>query len=201
MGERPNFCLISSLYNREPFDNWSSSFSLRVGSPSQVVRVLPSTAGQATWVVSTLGCPSDAPPSCRDIRGGLFDNSTSSTWKELGIYPQQGSNLYPPDNATYGLDTVGLGITEATGGPTLDSQVVAAIAGYQNVLGIFGLGQEPVNFTDFTDPRPSFLSTLHTRRLIPSLSWAYTAGARYRTCISICWTALTIVNLIDSNRT
>ncbi|KAL8968982.1 MAG: hypothetical protein Q9197_004583 [Variospora fuerteventurae] len=105
---------------------------------------------------------------------------TSSTWTELGIYPQQGSNLYPPDNATYGLDTVGLGNTEATGGPTLDSQVVAAIAGYQNVLGIFGLGQQPVNFTDFTNPRPSFLSTLHTRRLIPSLSWAYTAGARYR---------------------
>ncbi|KAL9048185.1 MAG: hypothetical protein Q9206_006185 [Seirophora lacunosa] len=86
----------------------------------------------------------------------------------------------PRYNATYGLDTLGLGNTEASGGPSLDNQVVAAITGTQNVLGVFGLGREPTNLTDFTDPRPSFLSTLHSQRMIPTLSWAYTAGARYR---------------------
>ncbi|KAL9016036.1 MAG: hypothetical protein Q9185_006602 [Variospora sp. 1 TL-2023] len=91
-----------------------------------------------------------------------------STWTELGIYPQQGSNLYPPDNATYGLDTVGLGNTEATGGPTLDSQVVAAIAGYQNVLGIFGLGQQPlpVNPTHSAFDTKSFMG-LYCRGALP----------------------------------
>ncbi|KAL8958670.1 MAG: hypothetical protein Q9193_004318 [Seirophora villosa] len=84
------------------------------------------------------------------------------------------------NNATYGLDTLGLGNTEASGGPSLDNQVVAAITGTQNVLGVFGLGREPTNLTDFTDPRPSFLSNLHSQRMIPTLSWAYTAGARYR---------------------
>lgn len=33
------------------------SFALRIGSDAQVVRVLISTAGQVTWVVSTLGLP------------------------------------------------------------------------------------------------------------------------------------------------
>lgn len=142
--------------------------------------MLPATTGHTPWVVSTQGCLSNAPPSCRDVRGALFDNSTSSTWTTLGVYPQLGSNLYRPDNATYGLDTLGLGNTEASGGPSLDNQVVAAITGTQNVLGVFGLGREPTNLTDFTDPRPSFLSTLHSQRMIPTLSWAYTAGARYR---------------------
>ncbi|KAL8901618.1 MAG: hypothetical protein Q9207_005114 [Kuettlingeria erythrocarpa] len=115
------------------------------------------------------------------IRGGLFDSNRSSTWSELG-YNSLGleANLYPPDNATFGLDTVALGFANLTGGATLESQIVASIAGYQNVLGIFGLGQQPTNLTDFSDPHPSYLASLHAQRMIPSLSWGYTAGARYR---------------------
>ncbi|KAL8785603.1 MAG: hypothetical protein Q9213_003257 [Squamulea squamosa] len=73
-----------------------------------------------------------------------------------------------------------LGSTDDNGGPSLDGQIVAAISGYEYVLGTFGLGQQPTNLTNFTNPHPSFLTNLYNRNLIPSLSWSYTAGAPYR---------------------
>ncbi|KAL8731577.1 MAG: hypothetical protein Q9181_004242 [Wetmoreana brouardii] len=171
---RRNETLISSL--REVAETWSS-FAVRVGTPAQIVRVLISTAGQATWVVSNLGCPQDVSPTCRKTRGELFNRGGSSTWNELGNYSLGLElNLFPSDNATYGLDTVALDIT---GNTTLENQTVAAISGSEYLLGTFGLGQQPTNLTNFTDPHPSFLTSLHDQHLIPSLSWSYTAGAKY----------------------
>ena len=37
----------------------------------------------------------------------------------------------------------------------------------------------PFNFTNLNDPQPSMLSSLYNQSLIPSRSWAYTAGAHY----------------------
>ncbi|KAL8719427.1 MAG: hypothetical protein Q9225_003570 [Loekoesia sp. 1 TL-2023] len=158
-----------------------SSFALQIGTPAQIVRVLISTAGQATWAISSLSCTPDLPPSCSQTRGDLFNNNKSRTWTEKGFYGLDlETNLYPPDNATYGLDTVALDFTNATGGPVLEDQVVAALSGSEYVLGTFGLGQQPTNFSDFTEPHPSFLTSLYNKQLIPSLSWSYTAGAQYR---------------------
>lgn len=170
---------------RETAGGWSS-FALQIGTPAQIVRVLISTAGQATWAISSLGCTPDLPSSCRQTRGDLFNNNNSRTWTEKGFYGLDlETNLYPPDNATYGLDTVALGLTNATGGPVLEDQVVAALSGSEFVLGTFGLGQQPTNFSDFTEPHPSFLTSLYNKQLIPSLSWSYTAGARYRKTSSL----------------
>jgi hypothetical protein len=47
--------------------------------------------------------------------------------------------------------------------------------------GIFGLNTQPVNFTSLGNfSSPSFISTLKDEGTIPSLSWSYTAGAKYR---------------------
>lgn len=47
--------------------------------------------------------------------------------------------------------------------------------------GIFGLNTQPVNFTSLGNfSSPSFISTLKDKGTIPSLSWSYTAGAKYR---------------------
>lgn len=47
--------------------------------------------------------------------------------------------------------------------------------------GIFGLNPQPVNFTSLGNlSSPSFLTTLKDEGTIPSLSWSYTAGAKYR---------------------
>jgi len=49
--------------------------------------------------------------------------------------------------------------------------------------GIFGLNNQPVNFSTLGNTSmPSFLTTLRDQSKIPSLSWSYTAGAKYRRC-------------------
>ncbi|KAL8900765.1 MAG: hypothetical protein Q9207_005536 [Kuettlingeria erythrocarpa] len=89
------------------------------------------------------------------------------------------TNLGYSGNGRYGYDTVALG-WEGSGGPSLEHQVVGGIATKEFYLGSFGLNPRPTNFTNFTDPVPTFLSTLKNRSMIPSLSWAYTAGNQYR---------------------
>lgn len=164
---------------RDDVNGLWSSFALRVGSQEQVVRVLVSTAAQATSVVLSSGC--EAPSCAPSSRGGTFNVSESDTWNGTGIYPLGLElNLGYRDTGLYGLDMVALGYGSAIGGTALDSQVVVGIETTSYYIAMFGLGPQPTNFTDFSDPHPSFLSTLKTKNLIPSLSWGYTAGAPYR---------------------
>lgn len=120
--------------------------------------------------------------TCNQSRGGLFDHAQSKTWNDLGNYSLGiESNLgYGGLSGGFALDTVALGFTNANGGPTLDSQVVVGIETEYYYLGLFGLGSQGTNLTNFTDPRPSFLASMKAKNLIPSMSWAYTAGASYR---------------------
>ena len=151
-----------------------------MGTPEQTVRVLPSTAGSATWIVTPGGCE---PPSseCSIARGGLFNQTQSSTWNDLGPFTLAlAQNLGHNESGAFGLDTISLGLSNATGGPILDSQIIAGIETERWYTGVFGLQQQPMNLTDFAQPQQSFLSALRSRNLIPSLSWAYTAGAHYR---------------------
>ncbi|KAL8904429.1 MAG: hypothetical protein Q9171_007055 [Xanthocarpia ochracea] len=162
------------------YDGQWSSFDLRVGTPEQTVRVLPSTAGSATWIVTPGGCE---PPSseCSIARGGLFNQTQSSTWNDLGLFTLTlEQNLGHNESGAFGLDTISLGLSNATGGPILDSQIIAGIETERWYTGVFGLQQQPMNLTDFSQPQQSFLSALRSQNLIPSLSWAYTAGAHYR---------------------
>ncbi|KAL9632972.1 MAG: hypothetical protein Q9204_003587 [Flavoplaca sp. TL-2023a] len=88
-------------------------------------------------------------------------------------------NLGYSTNGKYGYDTVALG-WPGSDGPSLDHQIVAGIAAKEFYLGHFGLNPRPSNFTNFSDPVPSYLSSLKDQSMIPSLSWAYTAGNQYR---------------------
>ena len=145
------------------------------------MRVLPSTAGQATFVVGPLGCPATQPANCTQTRGGTFDSSKSKSWKSIGNYTLGlEQNLGYNETATYGFDALALGLSDATGSSTLQTQVIADIETDDYYMGIFGLGHQPYNFTNFQDPHPSFLTTMRSKNWIPSLSWAYTAGAQYR---------------------
>ena len=163
--------------------------------------MLISTASESTWVVPSSGCPPNTPginPSltCSRSRGGLFDSTLSKSWVDFGNYSLDASvNLGYDASASYGLDIVALGLSKATGGPTLQSQVVAGLNNNLFYTGFFGLSNQPSNFTASSDssnltgtiPYTSFLATMKSQNLIPSLSWAYTAGARYGECISADW--------------
>lgn len=167
--------------NREGNDGAWSTFSMRVGNPDQYVRAMISTnAPQALVVLSTV-C-SNPTTECLNSRGGTFNISKSKTWNDQGGYTLGlfEANLgYTDVVADFGLDKLGLGLSD-TLGPTLGSQVIAASNTGEYNYGMLGLSVQPTNFTNFADPQPSFFTSLYTKGLLPSLSWSYTAGAKYR---------------------
>ncbi len=166
---------------REGDDGAWSTFSLRVGTPDQYVRTLISTTATQPLVVLSDICPS-ASIDCLDSRGGTFNISKSKTWNDQGGYNLGlfEANLgYGDVTAQFGLESLGLGLSNAFG-PALDSQVIAASDSSRYGYGMLGLSIQPTNFSTYNNPQPSFFSSLSTKGLLPSLSWSYTAGARYR---------------------
>ncbi|KAI0019402.1 acid protease [Xylariomycetidae sp. FL0641] len=178
----------------EGIDGPWSTFDLRVGTPEQDVRVLVSTASPESLVVlSQYGCsdavfqgfPSgEVPSDCAVSRGKLFNPNDSSTYQELGLYSINGdgvgleANLGYSANAYFALENLGLGLT----GPSLENQTIAGIATAEPFyLGLFGLNTQPVNLSSLGNySAPSFITTLKDQGQIPSLSWSYTAGAKYQ---------------------
>ena len=169
------------MHRREGSDGEWSTFSFRVGTNSskqQVVRLLPSTAIPNTWVVWSSACRGDG--HCEEKRGGVFNNNYSTSWDKIGTYNLWfESNLNYSGDGLYGREKIGLGRDDKDG-PTLDGQTVAAFFNESFYIGYFGLNPAPTNFTDFNNPLPSYLQTLKTTGKIPSLSYGYTAGNRYR---------------------
>ena len=111
----------------------------------------------------------------------MFDPARSSSWKPFGNYSLDlEANLGYDDTAPYGFETVALGFSDPLGGPQVKSQVVSAVATNDYYIGLFGLGHQGTNISNFSDPQPTFLTAMKNESLIPSLSWAYTAGAPYR---------------------
>ena len=164
---------------RDGIDGSWNSFTIGVGTPTQYVRVLPSTADQQIWTVQPLGCYRSPDPNCEQNRGWFFDFNKSTTWQDNGLWDLWiETNLGYSGDANYGYDTVGLGGV-GQGGPSLQNQTVAALAVDAFYLGIFGINPKPTNFTNFSDPSPSYMQDLRTQNLIPSKSFGYSAGAKY----------------------
>ena len=141
-----------------------------------------------SWVISANktqgGCIVTDSSTCPQTRGGLVNINASSTWQDQGIYGlglemnlQDYLDKY--DSGDFGFDTLGVGVAGDTR-YDLDGQVIAALATKDYDVGLLGLTDHPTNFTAFDDPHASYLSSLKARSKIPSLSFAYSAGARYR---------------------
>ncbi|KAI0411860.1 aspartic peptidase domain-containing protein [Xylaria grammica] len=187
--DKPTAIVISPSEYFEGNDGPWSTFNLRVGTPEQDVRVIVSTASPESFVVlSEYGCSTSVLETvldnCAVSRGNLYNPNESSSWNELGLFGinENGvgleANLGYSVRAEFGTEDLGLGLT----GPSLENQTVAGIAAAEPFyLGLFGLNNQPVNFTSLGNfSSPSFLTTLKDNGLIPSLSWSYTAGAQYR---------------------
>ena len=168
------------LQSRDGPDGPWSTFTLRVGTPAQDVRVLISTAVEASWLVLPQGC-AQGDTSCPNLRGQLFNPNISSTWAEWGYYELfTEQNLGIPGHGLFGNDTLGLGI-QGSGGPTLQNQVIGGIGIQDFYIGMFGVNPKPTNFSGLgAEGQPSFITSLRNQSLIPSVSFGYTAGAQYR---------------------
>ena len=157
------------------------------------MRVLVSTNVAETWVISANktegGCLATDPPDCPQARGGLFSTNSSSTWQDKGIYQlgiERNLDDYDGnyDNGDYGFDAMGLGLA-GSGGVRFDSQTIAAIATKDFYLGHLGVNDHRTNFTTSGDGQVGFLESMKTSGNIPSLSYAYSAGAQYRKALAI----------------
>ena len=169
---------------RDGNDGKWSSFAVQIGSPPQVIRVLPSTSGSSLWAVLPEECTKFDPSTCADDRGGAFNPNISTSWVEKGLFqlPDYSEQAALPSiynvNSSWGLDNITLD-WPANGGLSLEKQVTAAYAAKDFYIGSLGLSPYPTNVT-YTEEYPSLLSTLRSRSFIPSLSYGYTAGAIYK---------------------
>jgi hypothetical protein len=174
-----------------------NTVSVRVGEPAQLLRVFVSTASQQTWVVHGSACMENVTDdatqepvqvqdrTCYESRGRTFNISQSTTWDENGFFQLwTEKNLGLVGNGLYGWDKVGLGI-KGEEGPTLDNTTVGTLISPNFWLGHFGVNPKPTNFSAFTDPSPSYMTTLYEQNKTPSLAFGYTAGQRYRTFPSL----------------
>lgn len=168
-----------------------STFLLRVGTPEQVFQILPSTSSHDIFVPVAQGCDDLGLSRCASSgNGNRFNESTgvlsffqanaSTTWTSIGLHKHSTPRQFNSGkNSLYGFDTVGF-VAQATGNLTLSSQVVAGVTTSTPYLGTFGLGPEPWEFPEIEYQPSSFMRTLRDEKKIPSLSFAYTAGAAYR---------------------
>jgi hypothetical protein len=159
---------------------------VQIGTPPQNVNTFLSTASIQTWVVDPQGCASTDPSNCASKRGRVYNYSESTSWiPNLANTSTQIYNLGLESSLNYtgkgrfGFDNITLGYI-GSGGPSLQNQTVASIATKEFFLGLFGVKPRSSNFTDFDNPIPSFMQNLRSQSLIPSTSWAYTAGNQYR---------------------
>ncbi|KAK0617563.1 aspartic peptidase domain-containing protein [Immersiella caudata] len=183
-----------------------STFDVRVGTPEQYIRVLVSTASPHTLVpLAGDACSREVfgtvPPDCAVSRGNLYEVNDSSSWVNAGLYGINdngvglAANLGYDARVQFGLEHLGIGLN----GPGFENKTVGLIAApqpfYLSVIketrrfmctdldnsGIFGLNSQPLNFTTLgNQSTPSFFTTLKDEKKIQSLSWSYTAGAKYR---------------------
>lgn len=118
--------------------------------------------------------------TCSNGRGLLFNPNASSTWSQYGFFGLGAEqNLGSTGSARYGNDTVGLGI-QGSGGPSLPDQIVGAYSVDDFYLGFFGVNPASTNFSKQDRGEASYMTTLKNQNLIPSLSFGYTAGNKYR---------------------
>jgi hypothetical protein len=114
--------------------------------------------------------------ACQSSRGGVFDTASSSTW-EAYEYAQVTVDVnlgYNEEYAEYGLDVLEYG-SEGT------KMANSLIGNYQSStywLGFLGLGITPVTFNQ--TPALGPIGDLYAGGYIPSRSYGYTAGAKYR---------------------
>ncbi|EMD69160.1 hypothetical protein COCSADRAFT_31924 [Bipolaris sorokiniana ND90Pr] len=171
--------------------SWST-FKVSVGSPGQDFRLIPSTKAGVTYVIAPEGCLAGVDPSnCPQLRGIEIFNSAqntgfhvnvSSTWSAIGQFEvdlEEGLNY--TGRGLFGTDVVSLGAAADHGSSlSLKGSIVSAIADPDYYLGMLGLGQVKSSFNSQSQPVDSTLYQLRENKQIPSFSYAYTAGAKYR---------------------
>jgi hypothetical protein len=149
------------------------------------------------YVVDPAGCNSNATKGklfdaqnrpCDESRGLTFQSAASRGWANnsnfnVGVY--QTFNNIGSSNLTveFGFDSFSTGFL-GTGGLTAPQSVIAKFADfYASWTGLLGIDPRPTNFTNlggYKAPQSNFMTILNKTNMIPSVSFAYTAGSNGR---------------------
>lgn len=169
--------------------SWST-FKISAGTPGQDFRVLASTQSGQVLLVVPEGCVEGDGANCPSQRGAEIFNSaqspgfsanSSTTWSTIGQYDVElESKLNYTAGGLFGYDKVALGPAADSSSLSLDHQVVAGIAELDYWMGHIPLGVPDSSFSSLSQSIDSFMYQLRNGSKIPSLSFAYTAGAKYR---------------------
>jgi hypothetical protein len=135
---------------------------------------------------------------CKEARGGIFYHNSSTSYEEKNTYnfstghkEKQTYNFgknaafrnfgFPELPGSVGWDTITLNQPTRDG---VNSQIHHLIVAemstrHYSLLGMLGLDIRPTNLSDIGRARPqdNLIRKLKEYELIPSLSWAYTAGS------------------------
>lgn len=147
------------------------------------MRVLASTQVPEIWLVDSLGCNTQDPSNCTEVRGGEFlwaDSTTSERHDVQNLEAE--SNLGMTENSDvgrYGLDIVRIGRPGNGDISPSQLQVIATVATKDFFLGNIGLSARVASAAKL-GKQPGLLTSLNDGKYIPSLSYGYTAGAAYR---------------------
>lgn len=153
-----------------------------------------STTCPQPWAIDPLAC-TITDPNCSYRRGNRFYKNASSTWQDKGLYElDEELNLGYTGNGNFGLDSITLGYPGSPSSITISHQLLATVAAEDFYVATWGIapratnltrpGQNSVTFAA-DDAYPSLLSTLKQEAKIPSISYGYTAGARFSMCLLI----------------
>ncbi|KAF4985573.1 hypothetical protein FGRMN_11162 [Fusarium graminum] len=157
--------------------NWSS-ISFSIGSDSQQIELLVSTALSEIWAVGPGGClPKE--PHCTAARGGVYNPQESRDWSSLGIWQLGLSYLGYGGNGDYGRDLFTMQSPLSDKPYNMDDVLIATINSTSYLNGLFGLGITQGNFNGTVADSP-LTQAVEQYGLIPSYSFGYTAGAHYR---------------------
>ena len=181
----------------EPSGKWNtldgswSTFTIDIGISGQRVQVLPSADLSPTLIIETpreagewterdsFSLPTSSYPHTHNE---FFDRHNSTTWREISCSTISKALCLKnaDDMRSIELDTITLENTDATAIFELQSQVLGTLSASSSGNNFLSLNYRSGNFNNYDETHPSFLATLKSERLIPSVSWSYTAGAAYR---------------------
>jgi hypothetical protein len=161
-----------------------------------LVRLFPATTLPEVYLINPKGCTNSSNTTlidgrpCGDSRGGIFNhNSSGDSYIPDSIY-DLGANAafktygFTKVPAQIGYDTFKFGWRQRDQNITkVEHTLLAEITAYSYTwLGMLGIDPRPTNLTasgQFLGSQETVLNKLKGASIIPSLSWAYTAGSCY----------------------
>ena len=163
-----------------------SVFDVRIGPAQKLVHLLPASSVSLTLAVLEEGCNATEPSTCETLRGEVihpleapWDNLTAANGSPNLAVQFPTEEFYFPGGVRSAMGVSSLSLEDYN--ETLEGQLIAGYISKKPFLGLLGLSgyhAYPVNESTYYN---STLQTLKSRSAVSGLTWAYTAGASYKT--------------------